>query len=221
MDAVAGHAAMVTLTLAAPCYPNAVVAIHHQGMMFNMVTDDKGALTVEVPALDKDAFFIAAFDDGKGAVALTTVADLALYDRAVLQWQGEADVQLHALEFGAGYADKGHLWAASTGDTFATSVGTGGFISELGSGNSISGMKAEVYSFPTGLASIQGDIKLNVEAEVTARNCGRDIAAETIQVGPDMQSSVADLTMRMPACDAIGDFLVLKNMFEDLTIATR
>ena len=34
-------------------------------------------------------------------------------------------------------------------------------------------------------------------------------------------SGTYDLTLTLPGCDAVGDFLVLQNMFEDLTLAAR
>ena len=44
-------------------------------------------------------------------------------------------------------------------------------------------------------------------------------------MGPDpnagLEPSAIDLTMTLPDCDAIGEFLVLKNMFEDLTLAAK
>ena len=80
---------------------------------------------------------------------------------------------------------------------------------------------AEIYTFPSGMTALTGDIVLNVEAEVTARNCGRSVAAQSIQIGPLTAPAIMDLTMAMPDCDAIGEYLVLKNMFEDLTLAAK
>ena len=80
---------------------------------------------------------------------------------------------------------------------------------------------AEIYTFPSGMTAVSGDIVLNVEAEVTARNCGRSVAAQSIQISPISDPTIMDLTMAMPECVAIGEYLVLKNMFEDLTLAAK
>ena len=79
----------------------------------------------------------------------------------------------------------------------------------------------EVYTFPTGTTSRDGSVALSVEAEVTAENCGRDVAAQSIQIDPASTLIAIDLTMTMPKCDAVGEFLVLKNMFKDLTLAAK
>ncbi len=213
--------AMVELSLSDVCRPDAVVAIHHQGMMFNAITDAEGNLTIKVPALAEEAFFIAAYDDGEGAVAITGVPSLAMYDRAVLQWQGEDDVQLHAFEFGAAYGEDGHIWAASAADPTQAVAGLGGFLTTLGDASVPDALVAEVYTFPTGMALRDGAVEISVEAEVTARNCGRLVEAQSFQLVPGDEATATDLTMTMPGCEAVGEYLVLKNMFQDLTLASK
>lgn len=213
--------AMVSLSLSNPCRPDAVVAIHHQGLMFNAITDENGKYDVTVPALATEAFFIAAYSDGDGAVAITGVPSLSLYDRAVLQWQGEDDVQLHALEFGAEYGQPGHVWSQSAADPKQAVAGLGGFLTRLGSDSVGDGLMAEVYTFPSGITLQDGQVALSVEAEVTGRNCGRLVEAQSIQIVPGSEAESVDLVMTMPDCDAVGEYLVLKNMFEDLTLAAK
>ena len=221
MTATAAPMAMVHLTLSDACHRSAPVTIHHQGMMFSALTDADGVLTVDVPALAPDALFVADFKSGIGAAASVMVPEVALVDRAVLQWQGDDGVQIHALEFGAGYADPGHIWADSAGDPALAAEGTRGFLTTLGDPAVSDAMRAEVYTFPGGQSARDGQVVLNVEAEITSRNCGRDVAAQSIQIGPDHPVKAVDLTMTMPGCDAIGEFLVLKNMFADLTLAAK
>lgn len=221
MTATAQPMAMVRLTLADACHRSAPVTIHHQGMMFSAVTDADGLLTIDVPALNRDALFMAAFKAGTSAEASVLVPDLGGFDRAVLQWQGDDGMQLHALEFGAGYDDAGHIWSASAGKVSQAAAGTGGVLTSLGDIAVSDALRAEVYTYPTGQSARDGQVVLNVEAEITSRNCGRDVAAQSIQIGPDRPADAVDLTMTMPGCDAIGEFLVLKNMFADLTLAAK
>lgn len=213
--------AMVLLALDAPCDADTAVTIHHQGMMFSAMTNDVGQLAIIVPALAKEAFFIASVSDAQSAVATVDVPALANYDRAVVQWQGDNAVELHALEFGAGYDDAGHVWAAAARDETATVGGQGGYLTSLGDASVENALMAEVYTFPTGSSSRDGTVRLSVEAEVSAANCGREIAAQSIQIHPDGAPTAVDLNVFMPGCDAIGEFLVLKNMFEDLTLAAK
>ena len=221
MTAAAQPLAMVRLTLTDACHASSAVTIHHQGMMFSALLDDAGALSVDVPALARDALFIADFKTGKGAAASILVPDLDAYDRAVLQWQGDDGLQIHALEFGAGYDDAGHIWAASAGSLAQAQAGAGGVLTTLGDPAVSDALQAEVYTYPSGQSARDGEVLLNVEAEITSRNCGRDVAAQSIQIGPGHPAKAIDLTMTMPGCDAVGEFLVLKNMFADLTLAAK
>ena len=210
--------ASVRLVVSAPCLPNERVTLHHHGMIFTAVTDAAGRLDLSVPALAERAVFIAAFANGKGAVATAEVPDLADYDRVVVQWSGAGGFQIHAREFGAGYGEPGHVWhgAAPRGD------GAGGMVQRLGDAGTLAPQLAEIYSFPRAAADSGGQIALSVEAEVSAANCGRDVAAQLLELrGPGARLRTRDLVLSVPNCTAIGDFLVLNNIVDDLKIAAR
>lgn len=91
----------------------------------------------------------------------------------------------------------------------------------LGQSTGFDPLMAEVYTFPTGTILNPADVVLAAEAEITTGNCGQELNAQSIQIKPNGVASALDLTMIMPACDAVGDFLILQNMFEDLTLAAR
>ncbi|NIY96435.1 translocase [Salipiger sp. HF18] len=214
--------AMVALEVMAPCYRSERVAIHHQGMMFTEITRPDGSLRVSVPALAESALFIVSFGNGDGAIARAEVPVLPYYDRVVLQGQGGSGLGLHALEFGAGYRDEGHVWSERTGDVERAAQGDGGFLTRLGNSLVPGALVAEVYSFPTGGAKREGSVALTVEAEVTAGNCGTTVEAQMLDRRGSGRLGVNDLSLDMPACDGgVGDFLVLNNLVEDLKIAAR
>lgn len=211
-------AAMVELTLRAPCQANSTYTLHHNGMMFTAVTDALGESRLEVPALAQAAVFIASFEEGEGAIATVTVDTLALYDRYVVQWRGTEGLHVHALEYGAGFGEAGHVWAKASHDMARAASGTGGFLTQLGERDMDQALMAEVYTFPSGTAGRSGAVQLQVEAEVTAANCGRDLEAQSIATG-ESRLKVQDIVLAMPDCEGVGDFLVLKNLFNDLKIA--
>ena len=221
LQAETGAAAMVELTLDAPCAPETAVTIHHQGMMFTIMTDAEGTAQVEVPALAEVSVFLAAFETGPGAAATTMVPELIGYDRAVLQWQGANGLELHALEFGAAYGEAGHVWAEAARDTAIIDSGTGGYMTRLGDVTAPNPLIAEVYTFSSNSAAQDGQIDLSVEIEVTETNCGRDISAQSIQISPDALPSALDLTMTLPGCDAVGEFLVLNAMLHNVVVAAN
>lgn len=221
MTATASAAATIEVSLTALCHVSTAFTIHHQGMMFTAMTDDAGQAEITVPALAEVSVMIAAFDDGSGAVATTSVPDFSSYDRAVLQWQGDTSVMLSAYEDGANFGDAKHIFSGNPGDMARLSAAEGGYLVRLGDGTVGDALMAEVYTFPSGMMTVGPDVMLIAEAEITLENCGRELNAQSIQISPTGQTSALDLRMVMPECDAVGDFLILQNMFEDLTLASR
>lgn len=214
-------AAMVDLQMTAACFPNERVTVHHNGMIFTETTSDAGVVSLTVPALSEDAVFIFAFSNGDGAVAQTTVEELNGYDRAVLQWKGNAGFEIHAREFGADYGEPGHLWHGAPGDISTAVSGKGGVLTQHGDQDAADPFLAEVYTFPRDAEGLSGDIALSVETEVTQANCGVEIEAQSLEVQQDGQIKTQNLTLPVPACDAVGSFLVLNNLLQDLKVASR
>lgn len=207
--------ASVKLSVTAPCSPNGRLTVHHSGMMFTTVTDESGKVQVVVPALSERSIFVVDFGHGKGAVVTASVPDLPNYDRVVVQWTGKTGFEIHAREFGASYGEQGHVW--SGGDENVE----GGSMIRLGTPDTLSPKLAEVYTFPTASTEKVGKVKLSIETEVTADNCGRDASAQTLELRSGRTLRTQDLTLAIPNCGAIGDFLVLNNLLEDLTIAAK
>ena len=221
MVAVAGSAATVEIAVEAPCHTNTAFTIHHQGMMFSAMTDEQGTSELTFPALSDIAVLIAAFDHGDGAVATVTIPDFADYDRAVLQWQGETSVLLSAYENGADFATANHIFSGNPGDMARIQAGVGGYLVSLGDAEVENAFMVEIYTYPTGMIDAGGNVALVAEAEITAANCGNELNAQSIQVDQLGGTTALDLTLVMPDCDAVGDVLILQNMFQDLTLASR
>lgn len=212
-------AAMVELNLAAPCEPDTRVTLHHNGMMISERTDNTGSLMLQMPALAETAVYMAAFQSGKTAMAKAQVSSVDIYDRVVVQWEGPGEMQIHAFEFGADYAEAGHVWAASPRDMAEAALGRGGFLAQFGRKTTDQDLRAQAYTFPSGTTTQRGLVSLEIEAEVTAETCGRRMEGQALQLKSGGALSVTDLAIEMPACDAIGDFLVLKNLLQDMKIA--
>ena len=221
MDASPEPGAIVSLSLDAPCMTDERFVLHHNGMMFSAMTDQDGKADLSVPALTENAIFIASFGNGDGAVAQQTVEDLSKYGRVVVQWKGDTGLGLHAREFEAEYYSSGHIHAEAKGALEDLQRGTGGYLQRFGTRSGFDPLIAEVYSFPVGQNRKDGTVYMSVEAEVTALNCGLDVEAQTLEIREGADIRIQDLTLFMPKCDAVGDFLVLKNLVEDMTLASR
>lgn len=209
--ATAAEMAMVELTLDAPCHMETSLVIYHQGMSISAQTDDLGLAQITVPALNEHALFIMSFETGESTIAQAFVPDMKEFDRAVLQWTGEHGFELHALHANASYGQDGHVWNKSGG------TAERGVLTSFTSGE----YSAEVYTYPAGQNSVISDIDLNVEAQISDANCGQSVSAQAIQIGPNRTTGITDLEMTLPGCDAVGEYLVLKNVYEDLTLAAR
>ena len=207
--------ASVRLSIDAPCLPSSHVTIHHTGLMFSATTDADGHLDVTVPALKDRAVFIVSLGPGFGTVVTADVPDVAHWSRVALQWQGEAGFQIHAREFGADYNTPGHVWSGTPGNPL-----TGSYLLRLGDGAGALPRMAEVYSFPRG-SGLSGLVTLTVETEVTADTCGKRLSAEALEHRDADSLTSRELDLAMPNCAAIGDFLVLNNLVDDLKIAAN
>lgn len=214
-------AAMIDYKLSAPCFAGAEVVITHEDLMFSEVLSEDGTLIAEIPALAQDATVRAFFTTGETMETSLPIESFHLYDRVLVQWRGATGVQIHAREFGAAYGDAGHVWSGSERDRSAIAEGQGGYMNTLGDDTLDGAHIAEVYTFPTALSRMSGAVDLTVETEVTAQNCGRDIRAKAIQFTAGKQVSSQDLTLSVPDCSTIGSFLVLNNLLQDLTVASK
>ncbi|MCO6384236.1 hypothetical protein [Oceanicola sp. 502str15] len=215
LSAKAREAAMVRLTLSAPCSPGEPVTLKHGPLTFTEVTDNEGKLTVDVPALSANAAFEASLDTGERASAATLVQGTDGFERTALSWQGRAGVALHAFENGADYNTEGHIDASAPAGPSRAVSGEGGFLTLLGAADMPGAMMAEVYSYP---AAAGGSVRINIEAEVTAENCGREMSAEVMSKGT-RGFAPQPLTVTMPACDAVGDYLVFSGILPEIRMA--
>lgn len=209
---------MVAVSLLASCLIDSPVTLHHDRLVFSGRTDHIGRLDVTLPALSPEADVMAVLDTGDVLSATVAVPDAADYDRIALQWVGDQAMGLHAFEFGAAFGDDGHIWAENPR---TPSNHTGGFLTRLGMASGPAAQFAEVYSFPKSNDHLDGVVRMSVEVAVTDRTCGAQANAEILQPGANGRLQAADIVLDMPGCDSVGEFLVLKNIVQDLKLAAN
>lgn len=213
--------ALVNLLVDAPCDADARVVVRHAGLAVTERLSPAGLLDVTLPAFSDVAEFDVAFADGTALRANAMVPDMAAYDRVAVQWQSPDTFQLHAFEFGAEFGAPGHVSAASPRDPGHALRGTGGFLMLIGDSQVPWPLLAEVYTFPTADTARSGSVAIEIEAMVTPEVCGREMLGETLEIHSGAPVQVRELTLAMPGCDAVGQFIVLKNALEALTIAAN
>ncbi|RVV97872.1 translocase [Mesobaculum littorinae] len=211
---------MVHLTLTAPCHAGNRIELRQGPLLFADSIADDGTYMVALPALTPRPEVELAIDGGDILSTRVEMPEGPDLTHVALQWEGQAGMHLHALEFGAGFGDAGHVWADAPGEVTRAVNGQGGFLTELGDPALPDPLLAEVYTLPREAAQ-PGTVTLSVEAAVTETTCGRDIRAETLQSDADGLQHVRTLSLAMPGCDAVGEIVVLKNLLRDLKIAAR
>jgi hypothetical protein len=214
-------AAVVALDVMAPCQPDARIEVDHAGMMITGQTDAMGLMTLDIPAFESPAFFSIRLPDGTADVALVGVPDLTDYDRVAVQWTGDSQLELHAMELGAAFGDPGHVWEQAPGEMADALTGTGGFMVEIGSPDVTDPRIAQIYTFPRSTLGTGDSVRFSVDAPITEGNCGQPVSASTFEIAPAGDIRVTPIRMTMPTCDTVGDYLVLQNILRDLRLAAN
>jgi hypothetical protein len=193
---------MVKLTLAAPCFANERVTVTHAGLVVAMATDPAGDLTMMLPALSATARVDVRFASGDTVAATQAIGGLDALARIGVQWQGIEGLRLHAFENGAGFDMPGHVSAAAPRDR---TTAEGGFLTVLGDPEVDHPLMAEVYTAPAGTSVNE----VMLEPAVTETTCGRLLAGQALRMVPGAATAVETVSFAMPACDAVGDSLML------------
>ena len=206
--------AMIDVGLSSPCHPSERIVLRHAGLAVTYRTNSVGALTARLPALTDQAVVSVLFAGGTVIEAELALPEAGQVRRFGVQWLGPLAFGINAFENGAGYGEAGHVSAADAGRPAAGSRDQG-FLTLLGDETVDQPMLAEVYTYPDG----SRDVPVVVEAAITAQTCGQDLLGETLNVAGGTVA-LSDLSVTMPGCDAAGDFLLLKNLVPDMTLAS-
>ncbi|MBK1636848.1 hypothetical protein CKO19_14040 [Rhodovulum adriaticum] len=193
------------LTLAAPCHLNQRADITLGALRLSARTDHLGRLMLTLPSLAGPATRIAFADDTGVDLPAPTGPD-ALHLRAGLIAPADAGVQLHVHEGDTASGAVDHLRPGKA-------TGTGRIHSMDLPGTGIAQLYATRATAPTA--------RLSIEMEITPANCGRDVTAMIALPGTGDTLTAHPLNLTVPDCGAVGEFLVLKNLSPDWTLAAR
>lgn len=217
LDLSNGENAMIGLTLVSPCHANERVVLKHAGLTVTAKTTVTGALFTDIPAMVQDATIEVMFSDLTSATAQISVPELADMQRFAVQWQENDVFQIHAFEGPGDFGSPADISAANPQRPVSGVPPKGGFITALGDATTDLPMLAEVYTFAAD-TSVKPEIV--VEAPITAGACDREIMGQTLQTNAGVVD-ISDISLTMPQCDAVGDYLVLKNLASNTNIASN
>lgn len=212
---------LINVILTAPCRGDERITVHHSDLTFTDQVDPMGTYQITVPAMTSPAVFTIDFTDGEGVETEVDVDGLTALERVALVSEQNSGLQIHALEFGADYGEEGHVWAETPGNPALGALDGNGYLIRLGNEALEAALITEVYTFPRSGSAESGTVRLSVEAEVTLANCATDVTGVTIEPSEAGDAVARNLEVAMPDCDAVGEFLVLKNLLRDLRIASN
>ncbi|MDN5785799.1 hypothetical protein [Pseudorhodobacter sp.] len=215
LDLIASAQATIDITLIAPCRTSERVVLRHGGLTVTAQTSLTGTLFTSLPGMEPTGRVTVLFGDSVEAVAKVSLPDLPEYRRFAVQWMAEDAFQLSALEGGASFGDAGNITAANPGQRLPGVEMKGGYMSVLGDASVPLPMLAEVYTYPV---DKMATVDLSIEAEVTEATCNRELLGEVLYSDGGAVTKT-DLTMATPACDAVGDVLVLNDPLPDVKLA--
>jgi hypothetical protein len=205
LSAVATPGAVLSLALVAPCDGGARVVLRHGGLAVTGRLSGAGTLFTTLPGMEPAGEVTVLFPDGTRATAAAAL-DMEGIRRLAVQWQAEDAFALQVYENGAAFGAPGHVSAASPSGA--------GSLAVLGEAAVDLPLLAQVYTFPADATPVN----VTVEAAVTAATCNRDLLGEVVETAAGAVTS-AEITLAMPDCSGVGDFLVLNNLAGQTTLA--
>lgn len=199
-------AALIDMTLSAPCNRGERVVIRHSGLSFTALTSPQGQLRLQIPAMEADALIAAYFDGSEMALSRVMVPEAASYVRVGIQIAFPAQFDLRAEE-------GGQVFVGSSG---GLAEGQHRRIIPLGTGKVTQPLLAQIYTLP----AAPGLADLTVEVRITPETCGRSLPIDTV-LARNGKVTKSRILATVPPCGTSGDILLLKNLLPDLTLAAR
>jgi hypothetical protein len=185
--------------------------LRHAGLAVTGRIGPDGTYQSVVPALSVAEAVEVLFLDGQRVSQAVTMPEVATMRRFGVQWQGSAAFSVQSFENGADFGQAGVISAQNPGTEQS------GVLTLLGDATVENPLMAQIYTYP---ADPLRFVEVVVEAAVTPDTCGQDLLGDVI-FSKAGRSSTVDLTLAMPDCSGVGDFLVLKNLATDLKIAAN
>ncbi|MGB3409424.1 MAG: hypothetical protein WBA67_18240 [Jannaschia sp.] len=209
-------AATVAVDINAPCDPRRRVDIIQNDLQIAVALDAEGRASLDLPALSRAPAIAVLVTDRDPVTVQTDSVDFEKYQRAVVYWQGDAAFELHAFEGDAGYGDEGHVGPSRPRTIAHALSGNGGFMTTLGDVALSDARMAIVYT-----VSAETPVDLSIEAPVTAANCEQTVFGGSIRVGPNAPAITEEITMTIPSCEGIGDYVLLGDMMRPTVVAAH
>ncbi len=212
--------AMILLFITAECKPQMPVTISHAGMEFSVLMGDDGTASISFPALERVAEIDVTFADGTQASTQAIVPRIDQMTRIAVSWRGDADLDLHAFEYGAAEDDEGHVWSGAPRSP-QVARNTGGYLLELGEPGIVDGAHAEVYTMPIRRDQRRGIVAMSLEIADGTPVCSGGIAATTIAMRNNDSAVARHIRFNTPTCGMNQLHIAIPRAVNDIRLAGR
>lgn len=196
MRVIPADNAMLNVTISVPCKPNHVVALTFEGLSIDLTLSMTGEARIEIPALAYENTIDVVIDKQTSLSATATTPDLGSFVRVALGWSDASSPTL------GGKAPR-HL------PIDVTTLGDG------------TGRIAQVLSHHVDPEARKGVIRLGMTLPVTLKNCATAQSGHVVQYLPGLPQLRYGLTLAPAGCDQVGRNLELKNILQDLKLASN
>ena len=213
--------ANVQLEIFAGCKPEQMVTVTHAGLSFSVLTDSKGAASVNFPAMQSNAEVTVTFADRSSNIAELSVPGMDAVTRAGVSWRGGMDLDLNAIEYGAALGSEGHVSPDSPRSYRTSRIKGGGYLVQLGDPSLPRGSFAEVYTLPVNRNQERGTIALSILIDDAAPVCGQTIEAKTSRTRDGRSAGVRNVRFAVPACGTVAGAIPLSGAIDDIRVAGR
>lgn len=188
--------AMIELSIKAPCKPDQIATVQYSDLSFDQALSMTGEAQLTLPALGDQDILRVTFEDGQSLQSHVKTPEIDAFARVAISWDGPVPPRLN------GTAPR-HLPIE---------------ITRLGDG---SGRVLQVLSHHLDPDEKSGVIRLGMLTEVTSKNCGHTQAGKVVQQTPGLPQLRYALKLAAAGCDQIGRNLELKNILQDLKLASN
>lgn len=221
MSSSARPGAAISVFVASPCRAGEVLTLSHADFSFSTRLDDRGTLSVTIPAFTTVAELNVEFDDGGTAESRVIVRDAEDMDRLAVIWAIPVDLDIHAYEGGAADDSKGHVWSQNPRAYRDTLTGGGGYLETFGDSSIIGGTMAEVYSIPTSRIRRETTISMDLRVNNIGIYCGNSMILRTVRVDNHGEVSKREFNLSLPDCERSAGGLVIEKFVAPISVARR
>lgn len=221
MSASARPGAAISVFVASPCRAGEILTLSHADFAFTTRLDQRGTLSVTIPAFTSVAVLDVEFDDGGYAESRVMVRDAADVDRLAVIWSIPVNLDIHAYEGTATDGAKGHVWVENPRTYRDTLTGGGGYLETFGDSSIAGGTMAEVYSVPSSRVRREMTISMDLRVNEIGMHCGNSMILRTVRVENRGEMSKREFNLLLPDCGRSAGGLVIEKFVAPISLARR